>query len=476
MKNQQVMFEWYVHPWRSAIVCCLLVVVVVLMGVRPQVRAESTQTTSALPAAVAKAAALNMLAVVHVEAVRREEAPYPGAGRADSPCMEHFFNLAKTSGKVHEELKKLGTGIIIDRLGHVLTNRHVVAWAPRTYVVLTDGRQYPAKLVGTDRRTDMAVIRILTHDPLPYLTFANSDRVKPGESVTAIAHLFPQHPTVSHGTILARHGPGSKAAISYNDYLDKEPVINLGFSGGPLLNLQGEVIAVNAAVLSPSGAFDGIAFSIPSNVALCAASQLIYGRKQADNCRGGDTPEFFSSSLAKSMNLTDLQGMPAIRPTDGSEVEHSDAEGGFVRTDLGHNISGVISKEKTMPESGTYDRPKGSGELPLIGKSEAPGELENVLIKRWLGVAARPATPEEARRYHLNVGKTLVVTWLEPAGPLARAGVEVNDIMLEIDGRRISGFDYFEHLVGQARPKQRITILVLDHRTGRRGYVQVYAH
>jgi serine protease Do len=456
MKNQQVMFEWYVHSWRSTLVFCLLVVVVVLMGVRPQVRAESTQTTSALPAAVAKAAALNMLAVVHVEAVRREEAPYPGAGRAGSPCMEHFFNLAKTSGKVHEELKKLGTGIIIDRLGHVLTNRHVVAWAPRTYVVLnvvlTDGRQYPAKLVGTDRRTDMAVIRILTHDPLPYLTFANSDRVKPGESVTAIAHLFPQNPTVSHGTILARHGPGSKAAISYNDYLDKEPVINLGFSGGPLLNLQGEVIAVNAAVLSPSGAFDGIAFSIPSNVALCAASQLIYGREQADNCRGGDTLEFFSSSLAKSMNLTDLQGMPALR-------------------------SGPISrdKDKTTAISGTYDRPKGSGELLLIGKSEAPDELEKVLIKRCLGVAARPATPEEARRYHLNLGKTLVVTWLEPAGPLARAGVEVNDIMLEIDGQQISGFDYFEHLVSQARPKQRITVLVLDHRTGRRGYVQVYA-
>jgi S1-C subfamily serine protease len=479
MKNQQVMFEWYVHSWRSAIVFCLLVVVVVLMGVRPQVRAESTQTTSALPAAVAKAAALNMLAVVHVEAVRQEEAPYPGAGRAGSPCMEHFFNLAKTSGKVHEELKKLGTGIIIDPLGHVLTNRHVVAWAPRTYVVLnvvlTDGRQYPAKLVGTDRRTDMAVIRILTHDLLPYLTFANSDRVKPGESVTAIAHLSPQNPTVSHGTILARHGPGSKAAISYNDYLDKEPLVNLGFSGGPLLNLQGEVIAVNAAVLSPSGTFDGIAFSIPSNVALCAASQLIYGRKQADNCRAGDTLEFFSLFLAKSMNLTDLQGMPAIRPTHGSEVEHSDVESEFVRTDLGHNISGVISKEKTMPESGTYDRRKGSGELSLIGKSEAPDELEKVLIKRCLGVAARTATPEEAGRYHLNLGKTLVVTWLDPAGPLARAGVEVNDIMLEIDGRQINRFDYFEHLVSQARPKQRVTILVLDHRTGRRGYVQVYA-
>jgi serine protease Do len=452
MKNQQVMLESYVHSWRSAIVFCLLVVVVVLMGVRPKVRAEPTETTSALPAAVAKAAALNMLAVVHVEAVRREEAPYPGAGRAGSPWMEHFFNLAKTSGKVHGELKKPGTGIIIDRLGHVLTNRHVVGWAPRTYVVLTDGRQYPAKLVGTDRRTDMAVIRILTHDPLPYLTFANSDRVKPGESVTAIAHLSPQNPTVSHGTILARHGPGSKAAISYNDYLDKEPVINLGFSGGPLLNLQGEVIAVNAAILSPSGAFDGIAFSIPSNVALCAARQLIYGRKETDNGRAGNTTEFFSSSLANSMNLTDLQGMPAIR-------------------------SGPISrdKDKTTAISGGHDRPKGSRELPLVGKSEAPDDLANVLIKRCLGVAARPATPEEARRYHLNLGKTLVVTWLDPAGPLAGAGVEVNDIMLEIDGRQISRFDYFEHLVSQVRPKQRITILVLDHRTGRKGYVQIYA-
>lgn len=452
MKNQQIMHEWYVHSWRSAIVFCLLLVVVVLMGVRPQVRAESRQTTNALPTAVAKAAALNMLAVVHVEAVRREEAPYPGAGRADNPCIERFFDLAKTSGKVHEELKKLGTGIIIDRLGHVLTNRQVVAWAPRTDVVLTDGRQYPAELVGTDRKTDMAVIRILTHDPLPYITFANSDRVEAGESVTAIAHLSPQNPTVSHGTILASHGPGSKAAINYSDYFDKEPVINLGFSGGPLLNLEGKVIAVNAAVLSSSGAFDGIAFSIPSNVALCAASQLIYGHKQADNCLAGNTPEFFSSSLANSVNLTDLQGMPATPSAP---------------------ISG--DKDKTRAISGGHDWPKGSGELPLIDKFETPGELENILSKRWLGVAVRPAIPEEARRHHLNLGKALVVTWLDPAGPLARAGVEVNDVILEIHGRQIRSFDYCEHLVSQARPKQRITILVLDHRTGRKGYVQVYA-
>ncbi len=445
MKKQRVMFEWYVYSSRSGIVFCLVVVVVVLMGVRPQVRAESTHTTNALPAAVAKAAALNMLAVVHVEAVRREEAPYPGTGSDGNPCMEHLFNLAKTSGKVHEELKKLGTGIIIDRVGHVLTNRHVVAWAPQTYVVLADGRQYPAKLVGTDPKTDLGLIRILTHDPLPYLIFANSDRVRPGESVTAIAHLSRQNPTVSHGTILARHGPGSKPAISYSDYLDKEPLINLGFSGGPLLNLEGEVIAVNAAILSSSGAFDGIAFSIPSNVVLCCVSQLIYGRKQADTCRPVNAPEFFSLSLAKPMNVRDLQGMPAIR-------------------------SGPISRDRDKTTA-----IKGSGELLLAGKSEAYDKLENVLIKRWLGVAARPATAEEARKYHVNLGKTLVVTWLDPAGPLARAGVEVNDIMLEIDGRQISRFDYFEHLVSQARPRQRITILVLDHRTGRRGYVQVSA-
>ena len=105
------------------------------------------------------------------------------------------------------------------------------------------------------------------------------------------------------------------------------------------------------------------------------------------------------------MNLTDLQGMLAIR-------------------------SGPISrdKDKTTAISGGHDRPKGSGELLLVGKSEAPGELGNVLIKRCLGVTARAATPEEARTYHVNLGKTLVVTWLDPASALARAGVEVNDM------------------------------------------------
>jgi serine protease Do len=452
MKNQQVMGQWSLLSWRSLIVCFLLLVTMVLTGPMLHARAESTQTARALPAAVAKAAALNMLAVVHVEAVSQEEAPYREAGRAGSPSMEHFFDLAKTSGKVHEELKKLGTGIIIDRVGHVLANRRVVAWAHRAYVVLADGRQYPAEVVGTDRGTDTAVIRILTHDPLPYVTFADSDEVKPGEAVTAIAHLSPRNPTVSYGTILARHRPGSKAAISYSDYLDKEPVINLGFSGGPLLNLEGKVIAVNAAILSPSGAFDGIAFSIPSNVALCAASRLIDGRKQADNCRAGNIPEFFSCCLSHTMSLTGLHAVSSVP-------------------------SGTLpsNESKTMTMGGGRSH-TGSRPSPVSGKSGTPGDLEKVLITRWLGVAARPATPEEARRYHLNRGKTLVVTWLDPLGPLARAGVEVNDIMLEVDGRRISGFDYFEHIVSQAGPRRRITILVLDHRTGRKGYVQVPAY
>jgi len=467
MKNKQVIFGLHLNRWRSAVVVCLLAIEVLGPGSRSVARAEATK---ALRATMARIAAQTMPAVVHIESIRRQEDPFhvPEGATSNPSSLEHFLNLANASAKIHQELKILGTGTIIDPLGHVLTNRHVVAGAEQMHVILFDGRKYAARLVGTDSKTDIALIRILTRDPLPYVIFGDSDEVELGETVTAVAHSRPTDLSARQGTILARHGPNLTTFINYKDYFGEEPTVNMAFSGGPLCNLAGKVIAVNVAILSPSARFDGIVLSITSNGVGQAVKHLISGRK-AEDAPSALTPQFFSTSLAE------FPGMPAISPVRRDEIDPRDTKTELMARGLGHNTSESVSRNETAPvnslsQSGESEQPPG------VGRFQALGEPASVLIRRYLGMAGRTATPKEAQRYHVRLGKPLVINWLDPSGPLARAGVEVNDMLLEIDGRPMGSFDDLMHTVSQMRPRQRVIMVILDHKTGRKGYIQVHTH
>ncbi len=467
------MCKRHIHCWRSAIVLCLFAAVAVVVKATPAVAAETMQGKNDLGTAAGQTAELKVPGVVHVEAIRQAEVTNQGAGLAGSSFIKQFFDLANTPPKVRQELRMLGTGMIIDSGGHVLTIQNVVAGATQIYVLLADGRQYPAKLVGADPKTDMAVVLILTKDSLPHVTFGNSDTVQVGESVAAVAHLRPQDPSVSHGTILGKHGPGATTPISYNDYFEKEPVVNLGYSGGPLLNLRGEVIAVNIAILSGFDDLRGIAFSIPSNVALNAARQLIAGREVNAGLSEGRA-ECLSVSLARTVSMKDPSTISVGYPMNLRQADRPAVKSELVTAGSDtHYMPGAIATDKRMRVNGKYVRE--SDRLLMAGKPQIPVNTQGVWIKRCLGVATRPCTREEARKYHISGGNTVVISSLEPACPLARTGVEVNDMILEINGHRISGFDHFMYLLTRTKPRQRITILVLDHRTGRAGYVQVRA-
>ncbi|RLB14068.1 MAG: serine protease, partial [Deltaproteobacteria bacterium] len=177
--------------------------------------------------------------------------------------------------KFKQELRGLGTGMIMDEKGYILTNNHVVAGATEIKVLLANGKRYPAKLIGTDPKTDLAVIKISAKDPLPHVVFGDSDKVEVGQWVVAIGHPRGLDQTVTQGIISAKHRRGIMDPSSYQDYLQTDAAINPGNSGGPLLNLKGEVIGVNAAIATQSGGFEGIGFAIPSNMALHIAKELI---------------------------------------------------------------------------------------------------------------------------------------------------------------------------------------------------------
>jgi serine protease Do len=225
--------------------------------------------------AIAQVAKESIPAVVHIDVTQRREIAAPLLPFGNGPFFHFFFNGPQPPQKFKQELRGLGTGMLIDHKGNILTNNHVVAGATEINVLLADGTSSPAKLVGTDPKTDLAVIHIDAGKSLPALTFGDSDQMAVGDWVVAIGHPRGLDQTVTQGIISAKHRRGVLDPTSYQDYLQTDAAINPGNSGGPLLNLSGQVVGVNAAIASASGGFEGIGFAIPSNMAVHVARALI---------------------------------------------------------------------------------------------------------------------------------------------------------------------------------------------------------
>lgn len=217
--------------------------------------------------------------VVHIEVIEKQTVQNPLMPFQDDPFFRYFFgNPGRMPRTFEREIQGLGSGILIDSQGHIVTNSHVVNGATKITVILSDGRKYSdrsVRLIGADPKTDVAVIQIMSRERFPYLPFGDSDRMDVGDWVIAIGHPQGLDQTVTQGIISAKHRRGITDPNSYQDFLQTDAAINPGNSGGPLLNLDGEVIGVNAAIISQSGGFEGIGFATPSNIASRVARELI---------------------------------------------------------------------------------------------------------------------------------------------------------------------------------------------------------
>jgi serine protease Do len=383
--------------------------------------------------------------------------------------------------KFKREVKGLGTGMIIDAQGHILTNHHVAGGATKIEVLLSNGQQYDAKLVGTDPKTDLAVIRIFAKESLPHVAFGDSDKVEVGEWVVAIGHPRGLDQTVTQGIISAKHRRGITDPSSYQDFLQTDAAINPGNSGGPLLNLQGEVIGVNAAIASQSGGFEGIGFTIPSNMALHVARALIaHGKVE----RGwlGVTTQDLTPDLAKSVHMETLKGAFIVGVLKGGPAEKA----GIKKNDVVITYQG-----KEIPDSSTLRNevaatPIGQeAKLTILRsgkKEEVTVKVENLetsakimaaAVKDRLGAEVRALTTQEIERYGLDTNQGVAVGWLDPKGPLHGAGFEVGDVILGINNQPVQGVEGFVQLVTALKSNEKASILALDHKSGNIGTVLV---
>ena len=434
-----------------------------------------------LSTAIIQVAKQNLPAVVYVEVTESREVVNPLIPFESDPFFRRFFGVPKMPKKFKQEMKGLGAGMIIDPQGHILTNFHVAGAATKLEVVLADGSRYPAKLVGGDPKTDLAVVRIQAKENLPYVTFGDSDKAEVGEWVVAIGAPRALEKSVTQGIISAKHRRGITDPTSYEDFLQTDAAINPGNSGGPLLNLYGEVIGVNAAIATESGGFEGIGFTIPSNMAQYIAKTLIaHGKVE----RGwlGVTICDLTPDLAKKVHVETHNGALIVDVAKGGPAEKAGLKKNDVviaYRDKEIQDSSVLRNEVAATAIGTEARVtvlrdgNKQDHTIKIGSLEEATKVLSGQIKERLGAQVRSPNSSEANKYGLDPNEGVVIIWEDPNGPLKEAGFEIGDMILAINNQPIKSMEGFVDLVSLLKPKEKISILALDHRTGNTGTVQV---
>lgn len=376
----------------------------------------------------------------------------------------------------------LGSGVIVSRDGYILTNNHVItngrrgddAVADRITVELSDLRTFEATVVGRDPNTDLAVLKIEDGDDLPYLPFGKAEDVDVGEWVLAIGNPFGQLHTVTTGIVSALdRGAG---LTNYEDYIQTDAAINPGNSGGALVNMAGELIGINTAIVSRSGGYDGIGYAIPVDLADNIMKQLIAHGEVRRGLLGIGIDEV-SADLADALGLDSRKGvlvtsvmedLPAaaaglktydvIREVDGRPTDTPAA----LRNQIAHTPPGTKVR-LTVLRDGKQKRftveLASLDEANLAQAEETPREVEN------LGMAVQALSDELAERLGLEDPQGVVVSRVERGSAAARAGIQPRDLIVEIDKKKIRSVGDYEEAIEAAQG----TALVMIQRATRRG-------
>jgi Do/DeqQ family serine protease len=451
----------------------------------PQVSAAAGKTAAPsdnLTTAIERVAQETIPAVVHIEITEHQQVANPFYQYRNDPFFKYFFGLPQKMPKeLQRELMGLGTGMIIDSQGHILTNYHVVGGANKIQVTLADGSQYAAEVVETDPKTDLGVIKISAPKPLPHVTFANSDDVKVGQWVVAIGHPRGLDQTVTQGIISATHRTGITDPNDYQDFLQTDAPINPGNSGGPLLNLQGQVVGVNSAILSQSGGFEGIGFAIPSNMATHVAQALITSGKVERGWIGLSVQDL-NPELAKTFGLASPKGVLVADVMSGGPAAKAGIKRGDVILDYqGTEVPDAATLRNDVAEAkigqdATLTVWRGNQKQDIrvqIGSEAEALKMLTASVENRLGVEVKDLTAEEARQYGMIRPEGVVIQSVDPKGPLGKVGFEAGDVIMAVNQEPIDDVGSFASLVTSLPHHKKVVLMALNHRNGQTAYVSV---
>jgi serine protease Do len=369
-----------------------------------------------------------------------------------------------------------GSGFIISSEGHILTNNHLVSGADEVMVELAQGRMVKARLIGTDPESDVAVIRIDANNLTP-VALGNSDAIEVGEWVLAIGNPMGLSHTVTAGIVSAKGRSGLNIS-TYENFIQTDAAINMGNSGGPLINLDGEAVGINTAIVGPSGGNIGIGFAIPINMAKDVADQLIQTGSVERGCLGV-YPQDLTPDLAEALDLKETRGVVVAQVTEGSAAARAGLERGDIVLEFdrvpvesaaqfrnlvagrkpGQVIDVVVVRDgqRRTVEVKLDKRP--SGEELVSRQRERRGRPEET---RPLGLAVQDLTAELAERYGLDDQAGVVITRVTPGSEAAEKGLRAGYIIREVNRRPVNSVAEFKDAVAAAAARGRALLLITD--------------
>ena len=395
---------------------------------------------------------------------------------SDDPFFKHFFG-DEFSRRFNSPRKRqenaLGSGVIVDPNGYIITNNHVVAKADKIKVVLSDEREFDGEVIGTDPKTDLAVIKIKAKN-LPALAWGNSDQLEVGEYVLAIGNPFGLSQTITMG-IVSAVGRANVGIADYEDFIQTDAAINPGNSGGALVNVKGELIGINTAIFSRSGGYMGIGFAVPSNMAKAVMNSLV---KTGKVTRGwlGVSIQKVTKELAKQFDLPEAKGALIGEVMDNTPAEKAGIEAGDViirfnnqdvdspttlrnivaATEVGKKVKVVVirdSKKKTLTVK-TGEQPK---DLAKARMGDSNNETSSSVLA---GLEVRGVTPSIARELGIKGTAGVVVSSVEPGSSAQQAGVRQGDVIIGINRKAVNSVADFRAITNKINKKENILLRI----------------
>ena len=373
-----------------------------------------------------------------------------------NPLYRRFFNLPEQ----RRRSSSLGSGVIVDaRQGHILTNHHVIDRADEILITTEDGREFTAEVVGSDKASDVAVIRI-EPDNLTEIRIGVSENLRVGDFVVAIGNPFGLSQTVTSGIVsgLGRSGLGIGG---YEDFIQTDASINPGNSGGALVNLRGELVGINSAIFSQSGGSIGIGLSIPIDMAMSLMSQLV---EHGDVRRGvlGVRIQDLTPPVAEALNLSRRTGAAIVEIVEGTVAEEAGLKEGDVIISLGgdpvhsssdlRNAVGLIRPGTSVMLEYYRDGILHSRDVVIKSLNGDDEPQRKATIERFEGASFVNSTSEE-------YGAVVVVESIEPESPASMSGLLEGDVVLSINRQKITNTQELEAAVREAGNRMLIKLL-----------------
>ncbi len=477
----------------------ILIGTVVSVGVRGQEKRSAEATPLTVPAPrqlsnqfsqIAKSLEpavvnINTESTIKPVAHRRGQGPRDDQDNQFGDFFDKFFGGQGDSGPVRE--RSLGSGVLVDSKGFIVTNRHVVEKADRVQVRLQDdppGVQHDAKVIGSDQETDLAVIKIDVDHPLPTAKLGNSESMQVGDWVLAVGSPFGLQATVTAGIVSAK-GRNIVPNRQFQSFIQTDAAINPGNSGGPLVNMDGEVIGINTAILTDTNAYAGVGFALPSNTVVQVYNQLTGPEHRVQ--RGSIGIEFNAQENPAIARVYGVQsgitvssvvaGSPAERAglkvgdtifsVDGKQVKTGDElVSDIARRKPGEKIALGYFRNGKKEETSVTVADRAKLFASRLSEDEESSE-ESAPKQSKLGATVRALTPEIADRLNVPSGKGVIVQDVKNGSFADDVGLTRGDVVLEINKQSVNNEDDFDRIQSGLKSGQDIVFLVRQRGGGR---------